>query len=113
MTITPHRETVAAHLEDVLRSRSFASSPRLREFLRYVVQRELDGEGSTIKEFVVATEVYGRDVTYDPQVDSTVRVEASRLRGKLREYYSTEGAGAEVEIELPKGSYVPVFHNNS
>ena len=105
-----HKDLVAAHLEDVLRSRPFASSPRLCEFLRYVVETELQGEGHTIKEFVIAAEVYRRDATYDPQVDSTVRVEASRLRAKLREYYRTEGALADVEIELPRGGYAPVFH---
>jgi hypothetical protein len=105
-----YRDLVAAHLEEVLRSRPFAASPRLREFLRYVVETELEGEGHTIKEFVVAAEVYRRDVTYDPQVDSTVRVEASRLRAKLGEYYRTEGALADVEIQLPRGGYTPVFH---
>ena len=110
MNHTPHRNLVAAHLEEVLRSRPFASSPRLCEFLRYVVETQLAGEGHTIKEFVVAAEVYGRDITYDPQVDSTVRVEASRLRAKLREYYGTAGASSDVEIELPKGSYAPLFH---
>lgn len=109
MQHTPHRDLVAAHLEEILRSRPFASSPRLCKFLRYVVETQLAGEGHTIKEFVVATEVYGRDITYDPQVDSTVRVEASRLRAKLREYYRTDGASSEVEIELPKGSYAPSF----
>lgn len=105
----PSHDLMAAHLEQVLRSRPFASSPKLREFLRFVGQQVIDGEGHTIKEFVVATEVYGRDVNYDPQVNSTVRVEASRLRGKLREYYRREGAFSEMEIVLPKGSYAPVF----
>jgi hypothetical protein len=59
MKRTLPRDLVAAHLQDVLRSRSFASSPKLRKFLSYVVERELDGEGGSIKEFVVATEYGG------------------------------------------------------
>ncbi|MBC7927673.1 MAG: tetratricopeptide repeat protein [Bryobacteraceae bacterium] len=100
---------VRAHLAELLASTSLRSSKRLGSFLTYVVEKTLAGEGGDLKEFVIATEVYGRSVSYDPQVDSTVRVEASRLRSKLREYYATEGMEAKLRVELPKGCYVPVF----
>src|SRR5262245_56622956 len=89
---------VRQHLEAVLASRQFTPSPRLSGFLRYVVEKTLGGEGQEIKEYLVATEVYRRSVDYDPQIDSTVRVEASRLRAKLREYYLDGGPDSRVGI---------------
>jgi tetratricopeptide (TPR) repeat protein len=100
---------IREHLAELLASRLFRSAKRLSLFLTFVVDKELVGEGEIIKEYVIATEVYGRGSDYDPQIDSTVRVEASRLRAKLRNYYASEGANAPVRIELPKGSYVPIF----
>jgi TolB-like protein/Tfp pilus assembly protein PilF len=101
-------ETLAA-LERMLSSPPFENSERLCRFLRFVIKKTLDGEGGEIKEYLIALEVYGRAPSYDPKVDSIVRVEASRLRTKLREYYETQGREDEVRIELPKGSYVPVL----
>ena len=100
---------ILAHLSLLLASRCFNSSKRLREFLTFVVEKSLSGECDVIKEYVIATEVYDRSPDYDPQIDSTVRVEASRLRARLRDYYASEGLGERLRIELPKGSYVPVF----
>ena len=71
----------------------------------------LAGEGDQIKESLIAIEVYGRRPDYNPQVDSTVRVEAGRLRARLRQYYESSGAGDVIRIELPKGTYAPVFHH--
>src|SRR5262249_46659523 len=64
---------------------------------------------SHLKEYVIATEVFGRDSSYDPRVDSVVRVQAGRLRSKLLEYYATEGKDDKVIIDLPKGHYTPIF----
>ena len=105
----PQEIAVRAHLTELLRSQAFASSPRLRQFLTFIVERTLEGDEDGLKEYVIATTVYGRDVTYDPQIDSTVRVEASRLRKRLQEFYENEGRNSTLEIQLPKGRYVPVF----
>lgn len=100
---------IRAHLDEILASPQFQVTPRLQQFLRFVVLKTLAGESHEIKEYVIATEVYGRSVDYDPQVDSTVRVEASRLRARLRAFYEARGEHG-VRIELPKGGYVPAFH---
>jgi hypothetical protein len=102
-------EQVQSALEHILRSRHFAQTPRLSAFLRLVVEKTLRGESDDIKEYVIGAEVYERDANYDPRVDSIVRVEASRLRARLRTYYEADGAEDAVRIELPKGSYVPTF----
>jgi TolB-like protein len=54
---------------------------------------------------VIASEVFKRSVSFDPSKDSIVRVEAGRLRNKLRKYYATLGQDDPIEITLPKGTY--------
>src|SRR5262249_40005087 len=78
-------------------------------FLRYTVEQTLAGAGGELKEYTIAAEVYGKSASYDPSVDSIVRVEAARLRSKLLEYYATRGSDDPVRIDLPKGTYTPVF----
>jgi TolB-like protein/Tfp pilus assembly protein PilF len=92
-----------------LASPLFTRSERLSRFLRFIVERTLAGQADTLKEYVLAVEVYDKDQSYQPGADTLVRVEAGRLRNKLREYYESEGKGDPVRLELPKGSYVPVF----
>lgn len=94
-------------MDRILASRRFAGSPRLSSFLEFVVERATAGAAGEIKESVIAAEVYGRGAGYDPQKDSLVRAEASRLRRVLAEYYAGEGAGEAVRIEIPRGTYVP------
>jgi tetratricopeptide (TPR) repeat protein len=101
-------------LDRILASRRFAGSPRLSGFLQFVVERTAAGAAGEIKESVIAAEVYGRGAGYDPQKDSLVRAEASRLRRVLDEYYAGEGAGEALRIEIPRGTYVPqITHRHS
>lgn len=100
---------VLAHLDMLLQDRRFATAERNTKFLRYVVERTLADRADEIKETVIAAEVYGRAADYDPKTDSIVRVEASRLRQKLRAYYENEGRDASLRIHLPSGTYVPRF----
>jgi hypothetical protein len=67
------------------------------------------GQQDAPREYSIGIEVYGRKPDFDPRVDAIVRVEASRLRGKLREYYDSAGRTDPIRIELPKGSYAPLF----
>src|SRR5262249_34054388 len=71
----------------------FAGSPRLSRFLSYVVEEALAGRGGQIKEYTIGAVVYERGPAFDPKTDSIVRVEASRLRTKLRRYYELDGEG--------------------
>ena len=102
-------DEVRCQLDRLLTNRRFAASERSATFLRYVVDRTLAGDGAGIKEVVIATEIYGRSADYDPKIDSVVRVEASRMRAKLKSYYSEEGLLDPVLITIPKGGYVPLF----
>ena len=78
-------------------------------FLRLIVNRALSGDTSGLKEYVIGTEVFDKIGTFDPRIDSIVRVEARRLRQKLETYYRGEGHQDSVLIELKPGTYVPVF----
>jgi TolB-like protein len=100
---------VRTQLEHILASELFAGSARLSRLLRFVVERTLDGRGDEIKEYVLGTEVFDRGADYDPRLDSIVRVEARRLRGKLDEYYARPDARREAIIRMRRGSYVPAF----
>lgn len=103
-------QEIRTHLERILASRQFESAPRLSAFLRFVVETTIEGKAREIKESLIAVEVYGRPADYNPQIDSTVRVEAGRLRTRLQTWYGSEGANEKIRIELPKGRYIPVFH---
>ena len=100
---------IREHLSAVLTSEIFVRSPRLSRFLRFVVGEALEGRGNQISEYSIGVEVYDRPTAFDPRIDSTVRVEAGRLRAKLREYYEAEGTDSAIRIQLPKGGYSPSF----
>ena len=102
---------VRAQLERVLASEVFSRSQQLRRFLAFIVEQQLTGHGHSIKESVLAHELYGKGTDFDGGTDPVVRVDARRLRDKLREYY--DGRSEPVVISLPKGSYVPLFEANS
>jgi len=103
----------AAEVQDqvnhILASPEFRRSKRLQRFLQLAVERTLAGESDQMKEYIVGREVFDRGADYDPNVDSIVRVEAQRLRRKLREYYQTRGPTESILITFPSGSYVPAF----
>jgi TolB-like protein/Flp pilus assembly protein TadD len=103
------KDLVQAELDRVLHNSRFAGSQRLSQFLRFIVEKTLAGHSDDIKEYSIAVEVYGRRASHDARHDAIVRVEANRLRAKLREYYQTDGKEAPVQITVPKGTYAPVF----
>lgn len=96
-------------VQNIIVSRVFCRSDRLCAFLSFVVERSLEGSPVPLKEYLIATEVYGRPASFDSRVDPIVRVEARRLRGKLSVYYQTEGRNEDLEIALPVGTYLPVI----
>ena len=97
-------------LQRVLASPEFAHAPQLSAFLRFVVESVLTGQTDYIKGYTIAVGALGRADSFDPRLDPIVRVEAGRLRRALSRYYaSVKGEGAIV-IELPLGTYVPVFY---
>jgi TolB-like protein/tetratricopeptide (TPR) repeat protein len=107
--VTP--EQARAHVRKILSSQQLANSPRLQRFLTFIAEETLAGRSAEIKESSVAIHVFDRKTSFDPRNDSVVRVEAHHLRSRLKDYYREEGAGDEVILELPVGSYVPAFQS--
>jgi TolB-like protein/Tfp pilus assembly protein PilF len=103
------QKAVCEQLDRILRSGPFKQSQRRQRFLNYLVTETLAGHGDRLKGYNIALKVFNRPDTFDPLVDPVVRIEAGRLREKLREYYETEGRGDMIRIELPKGSYSPLI----
>jgi hypothetical protein len=107
------REQCLVQIEKLVASQVLHGSESLCKLLRYLAKHALDHPGVPIKEYQIATEVFGRSADFDPQLDSMVRVQAGRLRGKLAEYYGANGTDDGVVVELPHGTYVLAFHHRT
>ncbi len=103
----------AKQIEVLISSSTLHGSESLCKLLRYLAKHALEDPGRRVKEYQIATEVFGRRPDFDPQSDSMIRVQVGRLRAKLSEYYATEGAHDPFVIELPKGTYHLQFHRRS
>jgi len=107
------RAQFQAEIEKLVASHTLHGSESLCKLLRYLGNQALGHPGVAVKEYQIATEVFGRQADFNPQLDSMVRVQAGRLRTKLTEYYNTEGASDRYVVELPKGSYAVAFHERA
>ena len=113
MAITPYswsesdQKTIREQLVRILNSGPFHQAQRRQRFLEYIVNEVLAGRGERLKGDNIAQAVFDRAETFDSNVDPIVRMEAGRLRDRLREYYEGDGLGDPVRIELPKGTYTP------
>src|SRR5438477_12894850 len=96
-------EAQQSALAAVLTSRTFSKNPRLAALLEYLCLRYFRGETDAIKEYNIATDVFGRPADFDQSSDAIVRVEMHRLRKKLKEFYRDEGAEQALEIVIPSG----------
>src|SRR5438105_2766032 len=94
-----------SQVERILRSEELRTSEVLRQILRFLMDKTLSGEADQLKEYTVAIEGLGKAVSYDPQHNSAVRIQVSRLRQKLAEYYRGEGKDDPVVIDIPKGRF--------
>jgi hypothetical protein len=96
-------------VQRIVASPGFVNSHRLSSFLQYVSKQTLAGEGGSLNERTIGEIVFERSAQYDPRDDNIVRSHASRLRLRLQEYFEAEGAQEELRVNIPRGSYAPVF----
>jgi hypothetical protein len=105
----PTADEVRQLLERILCSRQFSNAPKKQKFLQLICEAYLDGRASELSEYSIGYEVFDRNETYDPALDSIVRVGAHEVRKKLERYYKSEGKNDEILLEIPVGSYIPIF----
>lgn len=103
------RLAIQEELTAILASPSFRSSRKSCEFLRYVVEVTLDGRIDSLKERTIGLDLLGRDLSYDPSSDATVRVRANEVRKRLVNHYAIQCPCSGYRIELRPGSYGPRF----
>ena len=104
------RDAIAAQLEKLISHSSFKGSRRCQALLRYIIENQLQGETSKLKERMIGISVFGRHADYDSNSDPVVRTTATDLRKRLAQYYHEPGHENELRITLPAGSYRPEFH---
>jgi hypothetical protein len=106
-------QAVLLELEKILESPFFRSAARSKQFLKYVVQHQVEGHSELLKERTIGSEVFLRPPGYATGDDPVVRVQAGEVRRRLDQYYQSAPNHSEVRIELPVGSYSPVFRWHS
>ncbi|MCC6392652.1 MAG: hypothetical protein IT167_18780 [Bryobacterales bacterium] len=107
MAVESDGQAVRQQVERILKSPGFVRNERLSQFVRFVVERHLEGGDHELKECSIGVEVFGRRPDYDPKHDPIVRTEAARLRARLAEYYLGQGKDDPLTIDVPKGGYIP------
>ena len=103
------RREIENSLKRILTEGSLGEKSRLRKLLSYLIREELEGHGDRLKAYAIGVDVFGRSADFDPNNDSIVRVEMTRLRQALDVYYAGEGAEDPIRIAFSKGSYRPHF----
>jgi pimeloyl-ACP methyl ester carboxylesterase len=104
------QDKVRRQLAVLAKSTTFAAAPQLANLLTYLVAAELNNTSHELNQTRIAMDVLGRRADFDAGTDAIVRVEAGRLRTKLREYYAAEGAEDQIRFDVPKGRYSPKIH---
>ena len=102
-------ELIERHLARITARASFSKSERMCRLLRHLVENSISGQTDKLKEYSIGVDVFDKDASFDPRIDTNVRTEARRLRAKLTEYYESDGAADTLHIDLPKGGYALTF----
>lgn len=105
----PERAAIDEQLEAIFASEEFASAPKMRSLLRYLVDATLAGDVDRLKGYAIGVDVFERGAAFDPGTDPIVRVQAGRLRKLLEAYYHARGEADPIRIGIPKGGYAVEF----
>ena len=103
------KERYRRQLQEVLASRLFSDAPVQRKLLSYLAEKAFEGTSDELKEYSIGVELFQKSEAYSPQTDPSVRVQTNRLRGRLEEFFKTEGAESDTVVRLPKGNFTLVF----
>ena len=98
-------------IQRIVSSAAFQKSGRLRDLLQYLAEQTIRGYAHELTEQHIGEKLFHKPVGYSPLEDSSVRVHVRQLRLKLHEYFDGVGREEKLIVEIPKGSYAPVFRN--
>lgn len=101
---------IAGQLERLLGSTWFRTSHRCSTLLRHTIEAAIQGRSDQLHERQIGINAFHRHVGYDSDADPVVRIAAGDVRKRLAQYYANPETAGQIQIELPIGSYVPVFH---
>ena len=104
------QKAVSLQIEFILRSKDIKLTQQQIAFFKFVVNQTLAGKNREINDYTLATEVFGRGPDFNAMIDPIVNIQASILRRKLERYYQNTGKNDPILIDIPNGSYVPVFN---
>lgn len=102
---------VREQLKRLLAHPLFTNSKRYPVLLAYVVEQTVLGNASELKERTIGVEAFGRQPDYDVNIDPVVRMTAAEVRKRLSQYYYNPEHAGELVVELPVGSYIPIFRD--
>ena len=100
---------IREQLRRLLAHSLFTNSKRYPVLLAYTVEQTLAGNADELKERTIGVEAFGREPSYDVNLDPVVRTTAAEVRKRLIQYYYNPDHAGELVIELPVGSYIPSF----
>jgi hypothetical protein len=112
MQASVQEDSIRSQIDRVLSSNTFRACGSLRRLLEYLVDCAIAGDTQDLKEYRIGVEGLGKEASYDPRVDPSVRVQVGRLRARLAEYYLTEGKDDPVVITVPRGAFAVCFEPN-
>src|SRR5580698_6436553 len=107
----PNPVAVREQLKRLLAHSLFTNSKRYPVLLAYTVEQTLLGNAGELKERTIGIEAFGREPSYDVNLDPVVRTTAAEVRKRLIQYYYNPEHAGELLIELPVGSYIPSFRD--
>src|ERR1700737_5559609 len=96
-------------VQRIVASPPFQKSTRLRDLLQYVTEQTIHGHAHDLTEQHIGNALFHKPSDYSPLEDSSVRVHARQLRLNIHEYFNEEGHNEPLILDIPKGSYAPVF----
>src|ERR1700677_1172614 len=105
----PNPVAVREQLKRLLSHQLVTNSKRYPVLLAYTVEQTLLGNASDLKERTIGIEAFGREPSYDVNLDPVVRTTAAEVRKRLIQYYYSPEHAGELIVEMPLGSYVPSF----
>ncbi len=109
VSVNTRAEMIRSSLSHILSSKEFSGKEKNCTLLNFLVEETLAGREDQLKQYTIGTAILNRPPDFNPDLDPIVRILAGRLRRSLNIYYEQEGREDPIRIDIPKGSYIPVF----